>query len=273
MLAELTHQSVFTQGRASRYATLGGADMGPAFGPYDFAVRGDSRSGGVSCFPGAGAGKVPGVGFELSSSALSGGGGGGGGDTAKEILCGRGPVGYYRVQVLVVRAGGSPPPPPWDVIPPPPPLAPQPPLPTAPDPARDMEPKDQCESKSDYDDEDALPVIRLAYFKGGRTDTDNTQLYMVCQRQREHHTTLLRDGNKDDDDISRLRHGRRLLGGKGKYVNPYKDWSDDTKAESRYAQNESPTAAVKGDGCEVPLDAKMFKGGRSFAHPSLFTKR
>ena len=80
-------------------------------------------------------------------------------------LCGakEGAVGTFRVQAWLVRSPMPPPPPPWDIVPPSPPFAPAPPLPRRPPSPDDMDAWDACGSRSDYDAEESLPVVRVAY--------------------------------------------------------------------------------------------------------------
>jgi hypothetical protein len=81
-------------------------------------------------------------------------------------MCGANPgaLGTFRVQAWVVPAPAPPPPPPWDTVPPSPPFAPAPPLPRAPPSPDDVDPWDACATRSDYDSEDSLPVVRVAFF-------------------------------------------------------------------------------------------------------------
>ena len=80
-------------------------------------------------------------------------------------LCGaaNGALGTFRVQAWVVMAPAPPPPPPWDTVPPSPPFAPAPPLPRAPPAPDNTNPWDACSTRSDYDSEDSLPVVRVAF--------------------------------------------------------------------------------------------------------------
>ena len=71
--------------------------------------------------------------------------------------------GVHRVVFWLVAPPKPPPPPPWDTVPPAPPLAPFPPLPNQ--PMLNMPAWDQCNARSDYDDDQAMPVLRLAYVK------------------------------------------------------------------------------------------------------------